>query len=130
MFGSFYAGSFYAGQSGIPSANAVILLVDNANHDQTTTTPSLTQVHNLTTADTLHDNTADSTHLVYVSNALHSQTAGEPVIFLIERIRPTEWSENSTETAQEWANTGEKVPDEWINTPEQQAAYWRDSFSD
>ena len=64
MFGSFYAGSFYAGQSGIASANAVILIVDNANHDQTTTTPSLTQIHNLTTADALHDNTADNIPLV------------------------------------------------------------------
>lgn len=140
MFGVYYAGQSYAGQSGTILHYTIVS--DDPTHAQTSTTPSLFQLHYLGIEDALHAQAADSNGIVYVVNSfvddtLHGQSvdgvivdyrfvftpadsthehkAQTPILYI---IKPSIWSENPK------VATGI-----WSENPNQSAADWRDSFN-
>ena len=72
MFGAYYAGQSYAGKSGTILHYTIVS--DDPTHAQTSTTPSLFQLHYLGIEDALHAQAADSNGIVYVINSFVDDT--------------------------------------------------------
>lgn len=156
MFGAYYAGQSYAGQSGKKSANILLLLVGDTSHSQTAQALDLQQIYNMIVSNATHSQTADNITLerilsLLADSTIHTQTASDAVIFVIERKKPATWAESDDKMAQTWVvynklpaqwqdndnkvgdvwtNTGEKTAATWQKTPVEQTSYWRDSFGD